>query len=185
MELESKELTKLSKFISFVLRHKPEVAKLDMDEYGWVKTEDLIKGLNEAGYIINLEDLTTIVDTDNKSRYSFNNDRSKIRANQGHSIKVNLELSAIEPPHILYHGTASKFLDNILKEGIKSKSRVYVHLSLDKDTAIEVGSRHGQPVVLTIDTKKMYEDGLDFYLSENGVWLTDFVDKKYIKTVSV
>ena len=173
-------IEKLSKFISLILRHKPEEIGITLDEHGWAKVEDLINGINKSGRHIDMNVLEEIVKTDSKQRYSFNEDKTKIRANQGHSIQVDLELKKLAPPNILYHGTATKSLEGIKSQGIKSMSRQYVHLSKDFETAKQVGSRHGKPVILIIDAKRMYEDGIKFYLSENGVWLTEYVDPKYI-----
>lgn len=171
----------ISKFISLVLRHKPQEANLTLDEYGYTNVSDLLTGLNGEGYKANLEDLQRIVREDDKQRYSFSSDGNKIRANQGHSVKVNLELQSIEPPNVLYHGTAQRFKESIYKMGITKQKRQYVHLSADIDTAIKVGRRHGEPIIFTIDSKKMYEDGYNFYLSDNKVWLTEYVSPKYIK----
>ena len=164
---------KLSKFISLILRHKPEEIGIALDSHGWAKVEELINGINNSGRIIDMETLEEIVRTDNKKRYSFNADKTLIRANQGHSIKVDVEFKELEPPSTLYHGTATKSIASIKTQGIKSMSRLYVHLSKDFETAKQVGSRQGKGVVLLIDTKRMYEDGIKFYLSENGVWLTE------------
>lgn len=172
---------RLSVFISLILRHKPSEVGITLDEHGWANVNELIKGINNSGRKIDMEILEEIVRTDNKGRYSFNENKTLIRANQGHSIPVDVELKEVAPPDILYHGTATKFIDSIKKQGIKSMSRLYVHLSKDLETATKVGKRHGNCVVLRIDTKKMFEDGIKFYLSENGVWLTKFVDWKYVK----
>ena len=177
----SKEDMKLSKFVSLILRHKPEEINLSLDENGWVEVNKLINGINKKNFNINLDDLKRIVSEDNKQRYSFNSDLTKIRANQGHSIKVNLDLKEVRPPDILYHGSSKKFMKNIIKEGITKQKRQYVHLSLETETASKVGKRHGELIMFILDSKKMYEDGYKFYLSENGVWLTDFVPSKYIK----
>ncbi|MDI0267277.1 RNA 2'-phosphotransferase [Clostridioides difficile] len=171
----------LSVFISLILRHKPETIGIKLDNYGYADVNELIGNINSTGRNINMEILEQIVKEDNKQRYSFNEDRSKIRANQGHSIKVNVELKKLRPPKCLYHGTTIRFLDNIKKEGIIRKNRLYVHLSNDIDTAIKVGKRHGIPIVLKVNTEKMYEDGYKFYLSENNVWLCEHVPFKYVK----
>lgn len=171
---------KLSVFISLILRHKPEEIGITLDEHGWAKVEDLITGINNSGRRIDMEILEEIVRTDNKQRYSFNEDKTKIRANQGHSIPVAIEFKELEPPNTLYHGTAEKSLEGIKHQGIKSMSRLYVHLSKDTETAIQVGKRHGECFVLAIDANRMYRNGIKFYLSENGVWLTEYVDPKYI-----
>lgn len=177
----SKEDTKISKFMSLILRHRPEVIGLKLDEYGYIDVTDLIKGLNKKGFNIDIVDIERIVEQDEKGRYSFNDNKTKIRANQGHSIKVNLGLQAVEPPNQLFHGTAARFSNSICSTGIKKQSRQYVQLSADIDTALKVGKRHGEPVVFIIDSKKMYQDGCQFYLSENKVWLTDYIPVKYIK----
>lgn len=172
---------RLSVFISLILRHKPEEIGISLDEHGWANVEELINGINNSGRKINMEILEEIVRTDDKKRYSFNENKTLIRANQGHSIPVDVELKEAVPPKVLYHGTATRFLDSISKQGIKSMSRLYVHLSDNIVTAIKVGMRHhGKCVVLVIDADKMYNDGWKFYLSENGVWLTDYVDWKYV-----
>lgn len=174
---------RLSVFISLILRHKPDVIGITLDEHGWANVKELIDGINASGRNINMEMLEEIVRTDNKGRYSFNDTKELIRANQGHSVKVNVELKEAKPPDILYHGTATKSLDNIKRQGIRSMSRLYVHLSKDLDTAISVGNRHGKCAVLVVDAKRMSDDGQKFYLSENGVWLTKYIDWKYIKNV--
>lgn len=139
--------------------------------------------MNKHGKHIDFDTLKLIVDTDDKKRYSFNQNFTKIRANQGHSIKVDLRLTEKIPPNELYHGTATRFLDSIMNEGITKQSRQYVHLSKDIDTAIKVGKRHGKVVILVLDTLKMYQDGIKFYLSDNDVWLTDYVNPQYIKEI--
>ena len=173
-------IEKLSIFISLILRHKPEEIGITLDDFGWAKVEDLINGINKSGRQVDMNVLEEIVKTDSKQRYSFNEGKTKIRANQGHSIPVKLELKELEPPNTLYHGTATKYIEGIKSQGIKSMSRQYVHLSKDFETAKQVGSRHGKPVILIINAKRMYEDGIKFYLSENGVWLTEYIDPKYI-----
>lgn len=177
------DLNKLSVFISLVLRHKPEVAGLQLDEHGWANVDELLDGVNNTGRTIDMEILEEIVRIDNKQRYSFNADKSLIRANQGHSVPVDVELKEERPPQFLYHGTALRFLDGIKVEGLKPMSRLYVHLSLDKDTAEKVGKRHGKPIVLKIKAEEMYNNGFKFYLSQNGVWLTKYVGTKYIEAI--
>ncbi len=179
-----KKLDKLSVFISLVLRHKPETAGITLDEHGWANVEELLRGINETGRKINMEILENIVATDNKQRYSFNEDKTLIRANQGHSIPVDVGLKEQNPPEILYHGTATRFLNSILNDGLKPMSRLYVHLSKDIETAWKVGKRHGDPVILKINSRDMYKDGYKFYLSENGVWLIEKVDAKYFEVMN-
>lgn len=171
----------LSVFLSLVLRHEPKAAGITLDEHGWADVEELLAGLNGAGRKIDRAVLEEIVRTDKKQRYRFNEDKTRIRANQGHSIPVDVELKEQEPPEFLYHGTAVRFLADIEKEGLKPMSRLYVHLSKDRETAVKVGRRHGEPVVLRIRSKAMYRDGSRFYQSENGVWLTKQVGSQYIE----
>lgn len=172
---------KLSVFISLVLRHNPDAAGITLDEHGWADVEELLAGINATGRRIDRTALEEIVRTDNKQRYSFNEDKTLIRANQGHSIPVDVELKEQEPPEFLYHGTADRFLGSIMSQGLKPMSRLYVHLSRDAETAYKVGQRHGKPVILKVHTGQMARDGFQFYLSENGVWLTGKVDAKYLE----
>lgn len=171
---------RIGKFLSLVLRHDPQKIDLELDKQGWASTKELIEKCKKHRYHFSMDDLIEIVETNDKQRYCFNEKKTKIRANQGHSIEIDLALNPIEPPEYLYHGTATRFLDSIQKEGIIKGSRQYVHLSKDKETATKVGSRHGKVIVLTIMTGKMYQDGILFYQAENGVWLTDYIDAKYI-----
>lgn len=177
--MNKEEEIKKGKFLSLILRHKPEKVGLKLDENGWVNVDDLIQSTN-----ISLSELEQIVKNNNKNRYSFSEDKRKIRANQGHSLNVDVELKEVYPPYILYHGTAEKNIDSIVKNGLVKGNRNHVHLSGDEATAINVGSRHGKPVVLKINAKDMYADGLKFYISENGVFLTDYVDPMYIFYIS-
>ena len=140
----------------------------------------MIAGVNRTRPL-DLAGLEEIVRTDEKQRYSFNADKTKIRANQGHSVPVDVELEAVTPPELLYHGTGEKYVDSIEAQGLIPKSRLYVHLSADTETAGKVGSRHGKPVIYTIDCRKMTEDGYRFYLSANGIWLTKSVPPQYLR----
>lgn len=181
-----KNMDKLSIFISLILRHKPEVIGITLDEHGWAKVDDLISGMNAAGRTLTYTDLQEIVEQDKKQRYSFNNKKTLIRANQGHSIPVDVQLKQEQPPNILYHGTASKYLEAIQNEGLKPMSRLYVHLSPDIETARKVGSRHDRYVkarILKVFSGDMYKNGEIFYRSENGVWLTKYVDVQYLEIV--
>ena len=171
-----------SRFISLVLRHKPEVIGIKLDRHGWAKVSELIAGVNKT-HPLDLKMLEEIVRTDDKQRFSFNEDKTLIRANQGHSIKVDVQLEAKIPPDILYHGTGEKYVNSIDQEGLLPKSRLYVHLSQDKETAIKVGSRHGKTVIYEIDTQAMVKDGYIFYLSVNNVWLTKEVPIQYLKKI--
>lgn len=167
-------LTKVSKYLCLILRHKPEEAGIKLDKNGWAKVEDLLVGVSKK-YAIDMGMLEEIVATDEKQRYSFNKDKTKIRANQGHSIPVDLELQPVEPPEYLYHGTGEKYRWSIESVGLIPKSRQYVHLSDSFTTATNVGSRHGNPIVYRVKAKQMTEAGFIFYRSENGVWLTERV----------
>ena len=169
-----------SKFIALVLRHKPWVAGITLDGEGWADVGELIAGVGKT-HPITREILDEIVYTDEKGRYSFDESGTRIRANQGHSIPVDVGLKEATPQGPLYHGTAEKYAASIEAKGLDRRSRLYVHLSPDPDTAVSVGKRHGRPVVYEIDTEAMLSDGLVFYLSENGVWLTESVPPKYLK----
>lgn len=173
-------LTKVSQFISLILRHKPETIGIKLDKHGYAQVSELVAGVKHKYPEFNKDILVQIVETDEKQRYSFKDNGKLIRANQGHSIPVDLELKAQKPPELLFHGTSTKYLDSILKEGLIPKSRQYVHLSKDVDTAHTVGLRHGAcTVILVVSAEQMYKDGYKFYLSDNGVWLTDTVPTKY------
>lgn len=176
-EIENK---KISKFLSLILRHQPETIQLKLDENGWADVGELITKSAKGRMYFTFEDLEEVVETNNKKRFAFNDDKTKIRASQGHSIDIDLALKIIQPPDFLYHGTAEANISSILEKGIEKRTRQHVHLSADKETATKVGMRHGKPFILTIRTKEMHKDGIPFYLSANGVWLTDFVDAKYI-----
>ncbi len=171
---------KTSKFISLILRHKPETIGITLDEHGWADVSELISGVSKTRPL-DMEDLERIVAEDEKQRYSFNEDKTLIRANQGHSIPVDVELEQVEPPEILYHGTATRFVESIDREGLIPKSRLYVHLSGDEETAVKVGRRHGKPVIYRIKSGEMHRDGYVFYKSVNGVWLIKAVPVKYLE----
>ena len=172
MNKDKKDLVSRGKQLSFLLRHDKNYK---FDDHGYRTVQDLI---DNYGYSI--EELDAIFETNDKKRYEYNEDKSLIRARQGHSVNVDVDLKEMVPPDILYHGTATRFYSDILKEGIKKMNRQYVHLSDNYTTAVSVGSRHGSAIVLTIDAKKMVNDGCKFYLSNNGVWLTDYVKPDYI-----
>lgn len=172
-------LTSTSKFVSLILRHKPETIGIKLDEHGWANVEELIAGISKTREF-NRELLEEIVRTDNKQRFTFNEDKTKIRANQGHSIPVDVELPEAIPPDRLWHGTGEKYVVSIDQQGLIPKNRLYVHLSSDAATATKVGSRHGKPVLYIIKTKEMHDDGYKFFLSKNGVWLTKEVPVKYL-----
>lgn len=170
----------LSKFLSLILRHKPEVVGIKLDKNGWAKVDELLEGANDKGKEMDLATLEIIVATDEKQRYSFNEDKTAIRANQGHSVKVDLELEPVKPPKILYHGTVERFIESIMRKGLEAQSRIHVHLSETEDTAIDVGERRGEAVIFKVFSGAMYRDGFHFYQAANGVWLTDHVPNKYL-----
>lgn len=169
-----------SKYISLILRHKPEAIGISLDEHGWANVDELISGVAKT-HKLDMDILEEIVRSDEKQRYSFNEDKTLIRANQGHSIPVDVELEETVPPEKLWHGTGEKFVESIDKQGLIPKSRLYVHLSKDIDTAIKVGSRHGRPVVYGVRALDMYNAGYKFFLSKNGVWLTKEVPVEYLE----
>ena len=169
-----------SKFISLILRHKPEVIGITLDEHGWANVDELIEGVSRTRKL-DMAMLEEIVAEDEKQRYSFNEDKTLIRANQGHSIPVDVELEEKEPPQMLWHGTGEKNTKSIEREGLLPQGRLYVHLSSDPGTAIKVGQRHGRPVVYDVDAAAMYADGYKFFLSVNGVWQTKHVPPKFLK----
>lgn len=178
------DLNKVSKYMSYILRHKPEDAGITLDEHGWANSSELVKAIKKKFPGFGNTHLMFIVETDEKQRYSFNESGSKIRANQGHSIPVDLELKAVTPPRYLYHGTALKYEESIEKQGLIPKSRQYVHLSADIDTARTVGLRHAKDeselVIYMIPAFDMNLNGHEFFLSENGVWLTKEVPVRYL-----
>ena len=173
-------LKETSKFISLILRHKPEEIGITLDEHGWANVDELIAGIAKTRPF-DMSMLEEIVSTDEKQRYSFNEDKTLIRANQGHSIPVDVELEQKTPPELLYHGTGEKYTASIDVQGLIPKSRLYVHLSPDYDTAVKVGSRHGKPVVYTVAAGEMQKNGQVFYQSVNGVWLTKNVPVEFLR----
>ncbi len=170
----------VSKFLSLVLRHDPRRAGIVLDANGWTPVDDLLNGLKAAGKPISREQLELIVLTNDKKRFAFSEDRTMIRASQGHSVKVDLALTPVKPPNILFHGTATRNLVSILETGLSPRSRRHVHLSADEETALKVGMRHGKPVILLIDAATMDAAGINFYFSANGVWLTHQIDPVYL-----
>lgn len=172
---------RISKRLSLHLRHEPETLGLTLEPGGWVKVEDLIKGFSKVHFNITREQLETIVSENDKQRFSFDETGTKIRANQGHSKEVDLLLEPQTPPDVLYHGTATDVLETILRDGLKRMARHHVHLSTDKEMMLKVGMRHGKPVLLKVKAKEMQEAGYKFYLSANGVWLTDEVPAEFLE----
>lgn len=179
---DKKQKTKIGKLLSYILRHHPESVGLMLDDKGYVDALELIHCINEKKKVdFDFDMLCDIVETNNKQRYAFNEDKTKIRANQGHSVAVDVELKEKTPPDILYHGTATRFADAIEAEGLLPKGRLHVHLSADVETAQAVGRRHGTILVYAIDCRKMLADRHTFYLSKNGVWLVACVAPHYME----
>lgn len=181
----SEDLTSSSKFLSLVLRHAPETIGLSLNEAGWANVELLLRQANAHGKRIDREMLEKIVATSDKRRFAISDDGLMIRANQGHSIDVNLGLEALKPPVQLFHGTASRFVPAIQDQGLKPQNRQHVHLSADIATALVVGRRHGSPIVLRVESAKMYELGQAFFQSQNGVWLTQAVPPQFIQPIDL
>jgi putative RNA 2'-phosphotransferase len=169
-----------SKFLSLILRHHPEQIGLQLDENGWAEVKELMEKANKNSFRFDLEELKEVVEHNDKQRFVFSPDGRKIRANQGHSVKIDLQLEPDTPPTQLFHGTAEKNIASIRAKGIIKGKRNHVHLSSDVTTAHKVGARYGKPVVLTINTEAMAQDGCVFFQSENGVWLTEIVLPQYI-----
>ena len=173
-------MSRQSKFLSLILRHKPEEVGLTLDRAGWVRLDQLIRAMRAHGRPISRRELEVLVEQDEKRRYSISSDGAFIRAAQGHSIEVDLGLEPREPPITLYHGTARKNLDGIFSNGLQSMRRRQVHLSSVATDAEVVGRRHGRPIVLQIAARKMHDSGHIFFTADNGVWLTDMVPAEFL-----
>lgn len=173
-------IVRISKFLSQILRHRPDKIGLNLDENGWADVAELLEKAAEKGTVIDRETLQVVVDTNDKKRFAFSDDGLRIRASQGHSIDIDLDLKPQAPPEILFHGTAESSLKSIRREGLLPMRRQHVHLSKDLETAQKVGGRHGKAVVLTIKTGEMARQRFKFYLSDNGVWLTETVPASFI-----
>ena len=173
--MSKKRLISISKYLSKYLRHAPHELGLTLQPGGWVPLDDLLAATEEIGFPISYDELVEVVETNDKRRFSFDDSGDLIRANQGHSVEVDLQLEEAIPPEVLYHGTVERFLPSILGEGLVRGNRHHVHLSKDQETARKVGARRGKPVILTVDAGQMHRDGHHFFVSANGVWLTDAV----------
>lgn len=181
MNNHNNQTTHISKFFSLVLRHKPEAIGLTLDAEGWADIAQLLQAAAKQGKHISRELLQEVVDTNDKKRFAISEDGLKIRAVQGHSTKaVDISYEPKEPPELLFHGTATRFLQSIKKQGLIHGSRQYVHLSDNEQTAVAVGQRHGLPVVLKVQARLMHEQGIAFYQADNGVWLTDAVPTQFL-----
>lgn len=174
----------ISKFLSLVLRHEPDAAGVTLDAEGWVAVDDLLAGAARHGFLFTVAELEAVVKTSDKQRFALSADAKRIRANQGHSIVVDLGLTPETPPDVLYHGTVEHFVPSIMANGLEKRSRQHVHLSPDVATATSVGSRRGKPIILEIAAAEMHFAGYEFFRSANGVWLTEEVPAKYISAPS-
>ncbi|ANH83700.1 RNA 2'-phosphotransferase [Niabella ginsenosidivorans] len=179
--MDQEKCINISKFLSLVLRHKPETIDIQLDENGWADIDTLIERSNNYGVAFNKEMLQYIVATNSKKRFAFNDTIDKIRASQGHSVNVELGYASQKPPEILYHGTSERSVPSILNSGLEKRNRQHVHLSCAVETAVSVGQRHGKPFIFKVLAGQMYNDGFLFYLSDNGVWLTDKVPAAYLE----
>lgn len=179
--MDRTRLVKTSKFLSKHLRHDPGGLGLKLEEGGWVLVDDLLKACDRKGMRISRAELDAVVADNDKQRFSFDAKGTRIRANQGHSVQVDLQLEAVTPPSLLYHGTGHVTADAIEQEGLRKMRRHHVHLSTDIPTATQVGARHGKPVIFAVDAEGMHRDGFEFFCSENGVWLVDEVPPKYLR----
>jgi putative RNA 2'-phosphotransferase len=176
----NRRLVTVSKFLAKHLRHAPDALGLTLRPGGWVSVDDLLAASARAGFTISYDELLECVETNDKQRFALDDTGDLIRANQGHSVAVDLQLEEQEPPDLLYHGTVERFLASILAEGLKKGKRHHVHLSKDTETARKVGARRGQPVLLRVDAGRMHAAGFRFFLSANGVWLTDSVPAAFL-----
>lgn len=181
--MSNKELN-ISKFLSWVLRHQPGTIGIQLDQNGWTDVNELIEKANNYGILFDRETLNHIVETNSKKRFAFNDTLDKIRASQGHSVEIELGYTNQKPPEILYHGTAEKSVQSIIDTGLEKRNRQHVHLSSDIETAIKVGQRHGKPFIFKVLAEQMYNDNFHFFISDNGVWLTNNVPTKYLVPVS-
>lgn len=179
--MDEKRRVKVSKFLSLILRHAPEAAGVALEDDGWVDVGTLLSGMAKHGTNLSREELAEIVATSDKQRFAFSEDGLKIRANQGHSVVVEIRFEARVPPATLFHGTATRFIASIREKGLLKMNRQYVHLSTDEETMRKVGMRHGVPVLLRIKAGAMHAARIPFYLSANNVWMTEFVAPEFIE----
>ncbi len=179
--MTDKEIIRTSKFLSLVLRHEPERVGLKLDSAGWVGVAEMLEAVNRHGASLTLDQLKHIVATSDKKRFAFSEDGTRIRASQGHSIEVDLQYAPQVPPELLYHGTATRFLDSIREKGLLKMDRHHVHLSAKTAVTVQVGARHGRPALLIIRAGDMHQAGHVFYRSANGVWLVDHVPPQFIQ----
>lgn len=181
--MNGKRLVKVSKYLSKHLRHRPERLDLKLEPGGWVEVDELLEACGRHNFPVSRAELEEVVERNDKRRFAFDEPGTRIRAQQGHSIPVDLGLEPVEPPSVLYHGTGERVLTEVLEGGLRKMGRHHVHLSPDVETAKKVGSRRGRPVVLEVAAGVMCSEGWTFYLSGNGVWLVEQVPPRYLKTI--
>lgn len=179
--MDEKRKTKVSRFLSLILRHQPEAVGLKLDENGWARVDDLIAACAAHGREFTRAELREVVETNDKKRFAFDETGAKIRASQGHSVEVEIEFEKQTPPAVLYHGTAERNVGSIFESGLQKMKRHHVHLSADVETARKVGIRYGKPVIFQVDTKAMLENGAEFFVSANGVWLVANVPPQFLR----
>lgn len=178
--MNADKLKKVSKSLSYVLRHQPDSVGLELEEGGWVEVHQLVEAFRQHGKTLSPELLHEVVRDNDKQRFEFSEDRERIRARQGHSVDVDLGYEPATPPDTLFHGTATRSLDSIFETGLNKGNRHHVHLSTNRQTMLQVGQRHGKAIVLAIDAARMFADGYQFFVTGNQVWLTDHVPPQYI-----
>lgn len=183
--MNEKRRTKISKFLSLVLRHAPESIGLTLGENGWLKVADLIEGCAEHGRSFTLSELREVVETNDKKRFEFNQSGDKIRASQGHSVAIEIKFEKRMPPAVLYHGTSEKNVGQIFKDGLQKMKRHHVHLSIDRETALKVGARHGKPIIFEVNTAAMLENDFEFFVSANNVWLIESVPPQFLRLITL
>jgi putative RNA 2'-phosphotransferase len=179
--MDPKHTVRISKFLSKHLRHDPGGLGLELEEGGWVLVDDLVRGCARNRFPVTLEELLEVVASSDKQRFSFDETGARIRANQGHSVEVDLALDPVTPPDVLYHGTGHTTAEAVQREGLRKMRRHHVHLSADVETATRVGARHGRPVIFAVDARAMVEAGIPFFCSANGVWLVDEVPPTHLR----
>ncbi|MEZ6190579.1 MAG: RNA 2'-phosphotransferase [Phycisphaerales bacterium] len=179
--MNANELKEVSKSMSYVLRHRPDSIGIELGPNGWITVDELLQAFARNGKSYSRELIEQVVADNDKQRFEFSEDRSRIRARQGHSVEIDLGYEPAVPPDVLYHGTATRNLDSILEKGLSKGKRHHVHMSTDKQTMLAVAMRHGKPVLLEIDAKRMHQDGHEFFVTGNSVWLTDNVPTKYLR----
>lgn len=179
--MDEKHRTKISKFLSLILRHQPEEVGLTLGENGWVAVDDLIRACAAHGRTFSRAELEEVVETNDKKRFAFDESGTRIRANQGHSVEVEIEFEERTPPAVLYHGTAQRNVEQILEKGLLKMNRHHVHLSADVETARKVGMRYGKPVIFEINTSEMLKSNVKFYVSANNVWLAENVAPQFLR----